>query len=664
VSTHSIGRRATTLAIAVALAIPGLAVGHGVDHNSPGSTDRSAYTVGGKGKYRTSAYGDSASFSAQHGGTAEHLPATKKNVRMLSKFEPTTPFGPVVAGQIADLSIYKNTAYLNSWSESSCTRGGVYTVDISDPTAPTQTGFIPALPGNYHGEGAHVISVDTRAFTGDLLAVNNEFCTDTPASGGGFDLYDVSDPQNPKTLVQGFGDHGGEGHMTGNDTGIVNTYHSVFLWKAGSKVYLVGVDNIELHDVDIYDVSNPSNPKPVAEHDLLALFPSIEDQSANNDEIFHHDVVVKTIGGRQIMSASYWDAGYVILDVTNPAKPQLLRDSSFDGPDPLSGDVTAEGNGHESEFSFDNKYLLAADEDFAPYRPKQFEITSGPYAGQYPASEVGGGTSQASLPDQTLNGQVVYGGYGCPGSSRIPPRSQTLPATLPAGEEAIVVLQRGPEQDTTDTNAACFPGEKAAEAKNAGYDAVILMNRHLGSADLDEPYCGSGGYPPGVTMVTLCVSHAAGHALFADTADYTLPYDDETEMVALGTLGERANATSEFDGWGYGHLYRNSGTKMERIDSFAVPEALDPAYAFGFGDLSIHEFATDPDRNIAYTAYYAAGLRVFKFGESGLTEVGRYIDEGGNNFWGIEQATRPNGKRLIAASDRDHGLYLFEYTGK
>ena len=663
-SNQFFSRRAGAgVAAIVALAIPAAAIGHGVDHTSPGF-DRAPYTTSGKGKYRTHSTSDSAAFSAQHGGTDNHLPATQKSVRMLSEFEPTTPFGAVVAGQIADLSIYKTTAYLNSWSESSCTRGGVYTVDISNPKAPTQTGFIPALPGNYHGEGAHVITADTRYFKGDLLAVNNEFCVDSPTIGGGFDLYDVSDPANPKVLVQGAGDRGGEGQLTGKDTGVVNDYHSVFLWQAGSKVYAVGVDNRELHDVDIFDVSDPRSPKPVAEHDLLALFPSIEDESANNDEIFHHDMIVKEIGGRQIMSASYWDAGYVILDVTNPAKPQLLRDSSFDGPDPLTGDVTAEGNGHQSEFSFDNRYLLAADEDFAPYRPKQFEITTGPFAGQYPASEVGGGTSQASLPDQTLNGPVVYGGYGCPGTSRIPPRSQTLPAELPPGEDAIVVLQRGPSGDTTDTYEACFPGEKAAEAKAAGYDAVILMNRHLGSAAADEPYCGSGGYPEGVTMVTLCVSHAAGHALFADTAEYTTPYDDETEMAAIGTVGEKVSATSEFDGWGYAHLYRNSGTKMERIDSFAVPESLDPAYAFGFGDLSIHEFAADPQKSLAYVAYYAAGLRVFKFGESGLTEVGRYIAEGGNNFWGIEQFTTSGGKRLIAASDRDHGLFLFEYIGK
>ncbi|MGH2837436.1 MAG: hypothetical protein ACRDJY_03695, partial [Thermoleophilaceae bacterium] len=59
------GRFGTALVAAVALAIPAAALGHGVDHTSPG-TDHSPYTIGGKGKYRTHAYEDSASFSAQH----------------------------------------------------------------------------------------------------------------------------------------------------------------------------------------------------------------------------------------------------------------------------------------------------------------------------------------------------------------------------------------------------------------------------------------------------------------------------------------------------------------------------------------------------------------------------------------------------------------------
>src|SRR5918992_241506 len=35
-------------------------------------------------------------------------------------------------------------------------------------------GFIPAQFPYYHGEGAHVVSVNTPQFQGDILAVNNE----------------------------------------------------------------------------------------------------------------------------------------------------------------------------------------------------------------------------------------------------------------------------------------------------------------------------------------------------------------------------------------------------------------------------------------------------------------------------------------------------------
>lgn len=45
-----------------------------------------------------------------------------------------------------------------------------------------------------------------------------------------------------------------------------------------------------------------------------------------------------------------------------------------------------------------------------------------------------------------------------------------------------------------------------------------------------------------------------------------------------------------------------------------------------------------------------------------LQEVGRFIDEGGSNFWGV-QTFEQGGKEYVAASDRDFGLYIFEYTG-
>jgi hypothetical protein len=122
------------------------------------------------------------------------------------------------------------------------------------------------------------------------------------------------------------------------------------------------------------------------------------------------------------------------------------------------------------------------------------------------------------------------------------------------------------------------------------------------------------------------------------------------------------SATTQFDGWGYAHLYDAKTSAL--IDDFAIPEGIDERYASGFGDLSIHEFATDPETNLAYSSYYAGGLRVLRFSRaSGLEEVGRFIDEGGSNFWGVEQFTDKDGNRLIAGSDRDYGLYIVKYTG-
>jgi hypothetical protein len=132
----------------------------------------------------------------------------------------------------------------------------------------------------------------------------------------------------------------------------------------------------------------------------------------------------------------------------------------------------------------------------------------------------------------------------------------------------------------------------------------------------------------------------------------------------VGRAGRDFEVAVLFDGWGYAQLYRNTGGKLQRVDSYAIAEARDEQYATGFGDLSIHEFAADDDENLAYGSYYAGGLRVFSFGSGGFDEVGRFIDEGGNNFWGVEFASGDDdGGDVIAASDRDYGLYLFRYTG-
>lgn len=628
---------------------------------------------------RSSRAGEDSAVDHQHGGTDGHLAASRKNVDLVGKLELSGQFGNVVPGQIADLAVYGDYAYLNSWAEETCTRGGFYVADISNPERPREVAFVPALPKNYHGEGAHVISVSTRSFTGDLLAVNNETCASTTV-GGGFDLYDVTDPRNPVALVRGAGDFGGEGQLNGPGTK-ANEYHSVFLWNDDGRTYLVASDNEELHDVDVFDVSDPRSPRPVGEWDLLESFPQIaETPMPYGNLVLNHDMVVKEVDGRDTMLASYWDAGYVMLDVENPGRPSYIRDTDFGATDPLVPGISPpEGNAHQAEFSFDNTYVLAADEDFNPYRADQFFVGEA----LRESSEVGGGTSVAALPDLTLSGKVVYGGYACPQDPNLSvPQAADYDATelgTQAGDEKILLVQRGPFGDPTadydgdgriyDNDDACFPGQKAANAFDAGWDAVVIVNRHptSGSAAADEAYCGSGGYEPDKPMVTVCTTHAAMHELFGTAPQFESPYTETAP--ALGAVSSaRVRATSKFDGWGYAHLYRTSDG--QRLDSYAVPQALDPAYAFGSGDLSIHEFATDPGRELAYSAYYSAGVRVFAFDGGDLRDVGHYIARGGSNFWGIEtfqagsDASRTlRGRQLFAGSDRDHGLWIFRYTG-
>jgi RTX calcium-binding nonapeptide repeat (4 copies)/PA domain len=370
------------------------------------------------------------------------------------------------------------------------------------------------------------------------------------------------------------------------------------------------------------------------------------------------------------MLSSYWDSGYIKLNVENPANPQIIGDSAFDQEDPLVVDQRTgrgynrpEGNGHQGEFSHDNRFVLAADEDFSTYRT-DFEITSGPNAGSYESGEFGFSQPIATLPDRKLNGPTVYGGYGCAASpDPIPPADTAIPpASLVAGEEQIVVFQRGPVADPSQAYDACRFDEKLQNAIDAGYEGAIIANHHNGAgngAQPDASFCGSGD-PRAIRG--MCIGHRAFHLLFNDPPDYDADYTPNSEPP-VGSPGERVAATARFDGWGYTHLYRNAGADLEAVDHFAIEEAIDERYASGFGDLSVHEFATDPTEYLVYSSYYAGGMRVFRFGDAGLEQTGKFIDQGGSNYWGVEQFTTPQGDRLFAGSDRDFGLYLFRYTG-
>ena len=590
----------------------------------------------------------------QHGGHGGHLPGTQENVELVGQLD----IQGAAEDRVADVAAFGNHAYLTVRDPEGCSDAGVAVIDISDPSDPVQVDFIEATEGSFPGEGAQVVDLRTSSFRGQVLVTNNEICA--VGGEGGVTLWDVTDPENPTPLSAHAGDD-----QPGGFVSRFNQIHSAFAWQQGRRAFVVIVDNEETSDVDILEITDPRAPRQISELDLsqtdivqpelatAGTFPSVN----------LHDMVVQRIRGTWTMLLSYWDGGWVQLDVDDPARPRVIADSDYPSPDTLvPGIEIPEGNAHQAEFSPGGRYIIGTDEDFSPYRLRDdsVQVTSGPNAGAYPGGEFGWTVPIVELEDQQIAGPTAYGGLGCPSGGEYGPQ-EPIPnaSTLPAdpGEDKVVVLLRG----------VCFFSEKVEQAQLAGYDAVIIANSHAGSGNGAQPdafLCGSRGHAFEPEIPAVCIGHRAFHLLFGQTPTYT--GDQLADDPPLGAQGGDVQASAEFDGWGGVRLLDRAS--MRELDSYAIDEALDPAFAFGFGDLSVHEVAVDPRRRgLAYLSYYAGGLRVIRYGEDGLEEVGRYVNENGNDLWGVEVHRLRQGafanQTLVLASDRDSGLWIFRYTG-
>ncbi len=273
--------------------------------------------------------------------------------------------------------------------EPTCGRGGVQIVDVGDPESPTAVGYIPSHVDTYSGEGSQVVTLDTPKFKGDLLVYQNEWCPGTTNGVGGITLVDVTNPHQPKKLVEGAGDFTKKDGTQSNGVPQTkaNQTHSAFAWvnKETGRVYVVLVDDMEELDVDILDITDPSKPKKVSETNL-DQFAQVGDGRPHGDSVFSHDMIVKRIEGRDIMLMSYWDGGYVTLDVTDPANPEPLSDTDFAAADPArtphGQTITTEGNAHQAEFTNDDEFFFATDEDFDPYRVRPRSRAARPPTGR------------------------------------------------------------------------------------------------------------------------------------------------------------------------------------------------------------------------------------------------------------------------------------------
>jgi len=626
------GALATTVFLVVTTAVvnPGVGIAH-PDHG--GTSEGELFPGEGIARYK------------QPKADEGHLPAQESGgVRLVGKGAVRNPAG--TEGRVADVAAFGDFAYLNAFREPTCERGGVHVMDIADPANPVEVpeAFIPTSPGSYAGEGIQVIRPVHPAYRGVLLVHQNETCDAEqiadPAQSGGISLWDVSDPRAPQPLARHAGDLTNE--IGGTDPG-PNTVHSMRVWvdENTSRTYVVLVDDEEETDVDIMDITDPRKPVMINDSlDLATLFGVDQPDPAGLTDVKSHDMDVYRIGQRYVMTMNYWDGGYVLLDVTDPAKVMSIAESDFPVLDEqqaaLGHKVAPEGNAHQAELSPDRRFLIGTDEDFKAVRVDA-TIDAGPYRGTAFEAASADETPPIGL-SAAVGGPTTHLGPGCD------------PAAIPRGV-GTALLERG----------VCPFQVKLDNAATAGYTAGIVYGAAGPDCTVVFSMLAKGAIP------FLAVSRTTGLQL-AGMPGVTDANACTTPAPIGSSAGPATSIKGTFDGWGYVRLFRTdipeaSGATggLTQVGTYAVPQAQNPGFATGFGALSVHEVAMDPDRpGIAYLSYYGAGLRVVEYSDGGLREVGSFIDQGGSDFWGVEIWHDETGKAFVLASDRDFGLYVFD----
>ncbi len=279
----------------------------------------------------------------------------------------------------SDVWAHGDYAYIGTWGAFTedgrlCPETGVKIFDVSDPNNPAMVRVLPSHPGTRNND-IKVITAETEFFSGDLMVVSNEECAEGGATG--FDLWDVTDPTNPV-------------HLATYTTGPT---HNTYLFQRGDRVYvLLAVEFSEVFDPEgrgdfqIVDVTDPTNPTPVSDWGIgkdggLAfgspLFAEIEGLPEGADctpppgtpplcrgndfpGVFLHDVWASQDGNTALLA--YWDAGVILLDISDPANPTMIGRAA-EG----AAFGSNEGNAHAAVFGgSEENVVIIGDEDFTP----------------------------------------------------------------------------------------------------------------------------------------------------------------------------------------------------------------------------------------------------------------------------------------------------------
>jgi hypothetical protein len=219
-------------------------------------------------------------------------------------------------------------------------------IDLSDASNPTLVGAVATIQGTSQ-EDTEVISVATPSFTGDLLVTGIQACVRSSDAPRGLDIWNVTNPRSPEHLGFWSSGPGGSGAAGG---------HELHLFVRDGRVYaLVAAPYSEIYqnegDFRLVDLTNPRNPVQVSSWGATV---DGGIQPLSGQSFFGHSVTVNAAGTEVVVS--YWDAGAIFLDISDPTNPKYLGRTLY----------TSGGATHSAWLYSGETLMLTADEYSAP----------------------------------------------------------------------------------------------------------------------------------------------------------------------------------------------------------------------------------------------------------------------------------------------------------
>ena len=533
-------------------------------------------------------------------------------------------------GGAADVWVHGDFAYVGTWYEPECPGLGVKIVDVSDPSAPALVGSLAQHEGT-SAEDFTVISVQSPTFEGDLLAVGLQTCAD--AGLNGVEFWDVTDPTQPQFLSF---------FETADTTGV----HEMSLIQRPSDglvlaslavPYAENPDTEQLGEYQFVDATDPLNPVLLSEWSIGdRLEVDVFGGQGQYVAIYGHSVTVNPEGTRAVLS--YWDAGFVILDISDASNPTFLGKTTYP--------VEDEGEAHSSALANDGTLLVAADEDLMPSVQGTRVNAPVDLAGEIESAE--GGATLPLFDLEPLSGDLVYLGRACPEGDEETGTGVAVPGGDPLlGDPAgkIALIDRG----------ICSFDYKIERAEAAGAIAVVMVQNQA-----DEPPFSMGGGDVAIDRPGVMIGLADGDQIKAAL---------EAGTTVNVTLDD--DIVSSYNDWGYLRLFDITdpanpvevgrfGTENTFTDPLNGPPTPDGIY-------SVHNPLVEGD--LVFASWYSDGVRAIDISDpANPVEVGFFIpppvaalsfgtgDQA--DVWGVVKQGD-----LLFLSDQDYGLWIVRYPG-